>query len=716
MSTPEQGSPRSPLRVETRPTRVLACVLCQQRKVRCDRGFPCANCVRAQAQCVPATQVRRRRRFPERELLERLRRYEDLLRQNNIQFQPLHHSVVEKASSTREDRSYGRTSDVKLERDSQEEATPGSETKYEAKNFWSVMNQMSVDPEEGDTNDSDRSNEHDTSRFGVRETIFKKTWELVYDGGSQTLLFGARKFDLKVSTLHPKQVEIFRLWQIYQDNVNPLLKVTHTPTLQARIIDAAADVANITPTLEALMFSIYCLAILSLSEDECRALFGSSRDDLLKGYQFACQQALLNCEVLRTSDRDCLTALYLYLISARQQTDPRSLSLILSVAIRIALRMGIHSESSYSRYTVLEGEMRRRLWWSLVMFDNRICEMADPKSTNLLPTWDCRTPLNVNDFDLQPEMKSRPATHGNPSEALFAVVRSETGNFVRRSSFHLDFTNPALKIVAKEDPLPAAGSLPAFERMIEEKYFASCNPENPLHFMTIWSTRVQLAKNRLMDHYSRYSSVPQTERQRDTVVAHALCMLDCDTKLMNSPLTKGYQWFLFIHFPVPAYFHIAQDLKMRPTAGHAERCWTALSDNYAARLGASKKTKNPLFEYLGRILLQAWEAREGVLRDLAKPLEPPYIVSHMRSNMGQESTRPTGNAEQSTSSSTANMNGSSMPNFMDFGGYGFPYGLEEPGFFGTGYPSTNGHPAMDLDFDQPDWTTFDSYSLQGRGW
>lgn len=71
--------------------RVLACVLCQQRKVKCDRRFPCANCTKHQLQCVPATQARRRRRrFPERDLLDRLRAYEDLLRQNNVKFEPLH--------------------------------------------------------------------------------------------------------------------------------------------------------------------------------------------------------------------------------------------------------------------------------------------------------------------------------------------------------------------------------------------------------------------------------------------------------------------------------------------------------------------------------------------------------------------------------------------------------------------------------------------------
>ena len=41
---------------------------------------------------MPATLAprQRKRRFPERELLQRLRKYEDLLRQNNIQFVPLH--------------------------------------------------------------------------------------------------------------------------------------------------------------------------------------------------------------------------------------------------------------------------------------------------------------------------------------------------------------------------------------------------------------------------------------------------------------------------------------------------------------------------------------------------------------------------------------------------------------------------------------------------
>jgi hypothetical protein len=146
----------------------------------------------------------------------------------------------------------------------------------------------------------------------VREVVVKKGWVQLF-GDNDHLLFGSPNTNVDLSTLHPEPVQIFRLWQIYLDNVNPLLKVTHTPSLQGRIIEAVSNVTNISPTLEALMFSIYCTAILSL-QDDCQAIFGSSKEDLLTRFQFGCQQALLNCGFLRSSDRDCLTALYLYLV------------------------------------------------------------------------------------------------------------------------------------------------------------------------------------------------------------------------------------------------------------------------------------------------------------------------------------------------------------------------------------------------------------------
>lgn len=73
-------------------TRGHSCVLCQQRKVRCDKNKPCANCVKAGVDCkvVPPQPPRRRKKKPhERELIERLRKYETLLSQHGVDFEPI---------------------------------------------------------------------------------------------------------------------------------------------------------------------------------------------------------------------------------------------------------------------------------------------------------------------------------------------------------------------------------------------------------------------------------------------------------------------------------------------------------------------------------------------------------------------------------------------------------------------------------------------------
>ncbi len=100
LPTPEPSSgPFSPSANVPKPQRVLACVMCQQRKIKCDRRFPCGNCTKNGHSCVAAALPRqRRRRFPERELLDRLRHYEDLLRSHNIPFEPLHGPSADAAS------------------------------------------------------------------------------------------------------------------------------------------------------------------------------------------------------------------------------------------------------------------------------------------------------------------------------------------------------------------------------------------------------------------------------------------------------------------------------------------------------------------------------------------------------------------------------------------------------------------------------------------
>lgn len=92
LSFPSQGQAAVSHDTSLKLTRGHSCVLCQQRKVRCDKNKPCANCVKAGVDCkvVPPQPPRRRKKKPhERELIERLRKYETLLSQNGVDFEPI---------------------------------------------------------------------------------------------------------------------------------------------------------------------------------------------------------------------------------------------------------------------------------------------------------------------------------------------------------------------------------------------------------------------------------------------------------------------------------------------------------------------------------------------------------------------------------------------------------------------------------------------------
>ena len=404
-------------------------------------------------------------------------------------------------------------------------------------------------------------------------------------------------------------------------------------------------------------------------------------------------------------------------VSIKPSTTPQSLSSLLGVAIRIAQRMGIDSESALARCTALEAEMRRRLWWSLILFDARVSELADFKPATLNPTWDCRIPLNVNDSDFRPEMKDPPQVQGKSTETLFAVVRSEIGDFVRHTMFHLDLTSPALKPVAKDvqhRPNSESSELVSLERMIEDKYLKFCDPENPLHFMTIWTTRGYLAKCRLMEYCSRSSSlsVYRAEAQRDATVSFALSMLKCDTKVMTSPLTKGFLWLAHFYFPLTAYIHIVQNLKRRPVSDQAEQAWEIMSDNYKARCYFLHKDYNPFFKIFARIVLQAWEAREATSRQSGESLVIPWIVLSIRYRM-TELTQNEQNTDTGQPDSATDLGINDFPISMPtgFGSHSLLHSMGgQDGYAGTesaAYPDMLGLASLDVDVNQLDWSAMD---------
>lgn len=130
--------------------------------------------------------------------------------------------------------------------------------------------------------------------------------------------------------LHPQPADIHLIWQTYLDNVDPLIKIFHVPTIQKTICRAARDVNNLDSPTECLMFAIYYSTVVTMSAEDCRSTFDDERTVLLnrydykgpvmnppdmKRYRTGVELALKRIDMMESRNLTVLKAFILYLVS-----------------------------------------------------------------------------------------------------------------------------------------------------------------------------------------------------------------------------------------------------------------------------------------------------------------------------------------------------------------------------------------------------------------
>lgn len=107
----------------------------------------------------------------------------------------------------------------------------------------------------------------------------------------------------------------FILWRKFLENVNPLSKVIHAPSVQPEVIKVTTDPSSSssTSTLTRL-FSIYAAAIMSLTKNDVECSFGQSRETLLHRYTSGAQTALFKAGFMKAANMTLLQAFTIYLV------------------------------------------------------------------------------------------------------------------------------------------------------------------------------------------------------------------------------------------------------------------------------------------------------------------------------------------------------------------------------------------------------------------
>ncbi|KAI8285357.1 Aurofusarin cluster transcription factor aurR2 [Colletotrichum sp. SAR11_57] len=619
-------------------TRGTSCVLCQQRKVRCDKNKPCANCVKARVECrviPPQPPRRRKKRLQERDLVDRLKKYELLLAENGVKFDPI---AADLKPSDRDsihiDEGPSIDEVAELENDFE-----GLKTSPEGSTSPSVAGSR--------RSQSDKASEEllrDSSEDEVDGSTIHHAFDKMYDNQDGfPFIVGNR--NASVTHLHPSPIQIFQLWQIYINNVNPLLKITHVPTVQGLIIEASANLEKISKSVECLMFAIYLLAVTSLEDTEVAKMFNETKPSVLSRFHTALQQALVNAGFMRTSDTMVLQAYMLFLIAVRMFVDPRQIFCLVGIAVRIGQRMGLHRDAAAFGLSPYEVEQRRRLWWTIVGYDRRIGEMTGSTVTALSTAGDCKLPLNINDTDLHINGKDAPTPHQGATEMLFVLIRTElamaiSSDTVRDGQRHGDKEKESGPAAIAPRPVPTvrmAGqdqtyTLDGFFAHIEGTYLKWCDPKIPLHFFTLTMTRQSLCKMRVISFLVRMGNGEATtlqDHERDTLFLEAIQMIEYDNIVQAAESLQGYKWYTYLHFPFPAYMFLVTELRQRLTGPMVERAWDAIAENHERR-GLMNTLHSPMHIAFGNLFIKAWDAHEAGQQQIGRPEQEPMWITRLR--------------------------------------------------------------------------------------
>lgn len=163
----------------------------------------------------------------------------------------------------------------------------------------------------------------------------------------QGFLFGLSSANVDMFSLHPPKEHVAIYWQVYKENVDPLVKVIHAPTIEPRVLKSADSLDKIHRGLECLLFAVYYSAITSMWPEEVPKLFGEEKQDLLTRYRFGLEQALARAEFLQTDEIIVLQAFIIFLICLRRNDDARIIWTLTGLVVRMAQTLGLHRDGTH---------------------------------------------------------------------------------------------------------------------------------------------------------------------------------------------------------------------------------------------------------------------------------------------------------------------------------------------------------------------------------
>ncbi|KAK3402599.1 fungal-specific transcription factor domain-containing protein [Sordaria brevicollis] len=625
-SQPQQQQQQQQLRYAKSP-RILACQLCQGRKIKCNRVFPCDNCKRSGVVCVPSKPAPlRKRRPPHQALQEKLA------------------AVTEKMEQMRREMDAAKENGQGL-------AVPV--THPATTTAWDSRGKPRLIQEEGGVRFMDSLLGTVYQELGeIRAMVDKESSvdeastpaSFAPDDGSD-LVLGPDTPTVDVMAFWPEPGHVWSLCDIFFQRVNPLMKIIHRPTLEKYASEAASQPLALRSNLRALFFAIFAMAVLSLDADECMKRLGYDREQALRNFSNGARVTFVRMGFLSTCDFTTLQAFSLYLTSLQGRSNPHANWVLFGTAIRLARKLGLHVDGKRLRLPPLETEMRRRLWWQLVVLDAKAATISGFKSASIVRDWSTELPRNLDDTDMHPDAKEDFVERDGPTEMIFCLMAYKATDFLLSNG--QDFENILIAADLPDGHAPSSDDQRR-RRTVEQLALEltaftqryHLHPSNgPIHALA--SKFKEFFIKKICNAKPQPSSTSDQHGSDDVDRAFRLAIIDMEHNELNlANNDPAFFWFSRVYFQPYNFIYAVSQLcqAQSPSASDEnsgttnakteliDRAWRQISFVYQLNPDMFDMT-NKLYFQCARKVLEAWQKRSETLfrQTGTRPPAPSYV-------------------------------------------------------------------------------------------
>lgn len=426
---------------------------------------------------------------------------------------------------------------------------------------------------------------------------------------------------------HPLPSQIPFLLDVFSENVNDFLQSVHIPSTSKMIRELRGDMTSLTPANEALMFSIYYAAVTSMEEEDVVTNFGSTKADLNLKYRLGFEHALAKADFLNVPDLVLIQALVNFLALARRHDSPRFVWMMVGIAIRMAMSLGLHRDgSNFDNLSPFETEMRRRVWWALCLFDVRASEDQGTEFTIAVDSFDTKIPLNIDNCDIQPDSKQDPAEREGLTDMSISRVSIKMCEITKRMMVR----GPKAPSLEEQDHM-----LQKIYQELDEGFLRYSTESNISYWVIVTVARLMVAKMTLFIYLPVLFSSPSeqlSEQLRTKLLIAAIEVAEYNHALNAEQACRQWRWIFQTYTHWHAIIYILIEIPRRPWSPLVERAWTALHSVWLIPTQSNMRKNLRVWFPLRKLMNKGTQHRDSELNRLmnnasaAEKLEIEYLT------------------------------------------------------------------------------------------